>query len=149
MALSGWTLRGIAKELTRRGVPTPQEARVWGGTSVGCVLRNRTYAGVVEALKTEALSPKQRRKDTYGKTSSQRRPEVERIRLEGLVAQPVVTEEEFESVQQRLRDNQRFATKNTKLRDYLLRGRIRCTLCGRVYTGVTRGSLSYYEAVLS
>ena len=50
----------------------------------------------------------------------------------------------IEWVQQRSTDNQRFAAKNTKLREYLLKGRIRCALCGRVYTGVTRGHLSYY-----
>ena len=64
------------------------------------------------------------------------------MRLEGLVAQPAVTEEEFEWVQQRRQYNQQFASKNTKLREYLLKGRIRCGLCGRVYTGVTRNNRS-------
>ena len=144
MALEGETQWGIAKELTRRGLPTPRGGRVWSGTTIGSILSNRVYAGVVEALKTEAVAPKKRLKATYGNTSTRRRPEEERVRLEGLVAAPIVTEEEFEWVQDRRRHNQRFASKNTRLREYLLKGRIRCVLCGRVYTGVTRGNQSYY-----
>jgi site-specific DNA recombinase len=68
----------------------------------------------------------------------------QRVPLEGLVVQPVVTQEEFDWVQQRRRYNQQYAAKNTRLRVYLLKGRIRCGLCGKRYTGVTRGSRSYY-----
>ena len=56
----------------------------------------------------------------------------------------MVNQEEFEWVQQRRKHNQRYAAKNTTLREYLLKGRIRCGLCGRVYTGMTRGNRSYY-----
>jgi site-specific DNA recombinase len=60
----------------------------------------------------------------------------------------VVTEAEFEWMQQRLRENQLLAPKNTKLRSYLLKGMIRCAACGRRYNGVTmtrRGKdYSYY-----
>ena len=52
------------------------------------------------------------------------------------MSRPVVTEDEFQWVQERRRFNQRFASKNTRNRDYLLKGIIKCVLCGRVYTGV-------------
>ena len=144
MALEGETLRSIAKKLTQQGVPTAKGGRVWSATTIGSILANRSYAGVVEALKTEAVTPGARRKATYGKTSTRARPNEQRVPLEGLVVQPVVTQEEFEWVQQRRKHNQRYAAKNTTLREYLLKGRIRCGLCGRVYTGVTRGNRSYY-----
>ena len=144
MALDGETLRGIAKQLTQRGVLAPKGGRVWSGTTIGSILSNRTYAGVVEALKTEAVNPGTRRKASYGKTSSRPRPTEQRVRLEGLVAQPVVTEEEFQWVQQRRKYNQQYGSKNTRLREYLLKGRIKCGLCGRVYTGITRGNRTYY-----
>ena len=118
--------------------------RVWKGTTIGKILSNRAYAGTVEALKTEAVEPRRRSKTTYGKTSSRLRPTEERIKLEGLVSRPVVTEDEFQWVQERRRFNQRFASKNTRNRDYLLKGIIKCVLCGRVYTGVCRKSLAYY-----
>ncbi len=144
MALTGWKLRAIAKELTYRGIPTPRGKRVWTGNTVSCILRNRVYAGVVEALKMEVVTPKQRRGNTYGKSSRRYRRDTEPIRLEGLVEQPVITEGEFDWVRQRLRDNQRFAAKNTRLREYLLRGCIRCARCHRTYIGVTTKGRSYY-----
>ena len=53
--------------------------------SVRHILKNRTYAGVIEALKTESVEPKVRKGSTYGKSSRPLRPENERIHLEGLV----------------------------------------------------------------
>ena len=144
MGLEGKTLWSIAKALTQRGLPTPKGRRVWSSTTVGGILSNRAYAGVVEALKTQAVAPKKRQAGTYGNSSARTRPKEDRVRLEGLVTQPVVSEEEFEWVQEKRRYNQRFAAKNTRLRDYLLKGRIRCALCGRVYTGVTRNGRSFY-----
>ena len=60
------------------------------------------------------------------------------------MAQPIVTEAEFDLVQRFLLENQRFAPKNTRLRQYVLKGLIRCAGCGRIYTDVTRGNRSYY-----
>ena len=101
MELEGETQWGIAKHLTQRGVSTPGGKRVWKGTTIGKILSNRAYAGTVEALKTEAVEPRRRSKTTYGKTSSRLRPTEERIKLEGLVSRPVVTEDEFQWVQER------------------------------------------------
>ncbi len=144
MGLEGKTLWSIAKSLTQRGLPTPKGRRVWSSTTIGGILSNRAYAGVVEALKTQAVAPKKRQAGTYGNSSTRSRPKEDRVRLEGLVTQPVVSEEDFEWVQEKRRYNQRFAAKTTRLRDYLLKGRIRCALCGRVYTGVTRNGRSFY-----
>jgi len=66
--------------------------------------------GLSEALKTEAAILKHRREATSGETSTRKRPEHERIRLEGLATQPIVTEAEFERVH-RLIENQRLRSK--------------------------------------
>ena len=50
---------------------------------------------------------------------------------------PIVTEEEFEWMQSKLKENQQLARKNTRLRNYLLKGMIRCAACGKAYVGVT------------
>jgi len=148
MGLSGWKIQAVATELTRRGIPTPAGKPEWSAYSVRHILKNRTYAGVIEALKTESVEPKVRKAATYGKSGQRVRPEEERIRLAGLVQSPMITEEEFEAMQQRLRENQRLAQKNTKLRIYLLKGLVHCANCGRRYHGVTfdrRGKIhSYY-----
>ena len=148
MGLAGRKIKAIATELTKRGISTPNGKIGWSTYSVRHILKNRTYAGVVEALKTESVEPKVRNAATYGKSGRRIRPENERIRLEGLVEQPIVTEAEFEWMRQRLLDNQTLAQKNTRLRSYLLKGLIHCADCGSRYVGVTfdrRGkSYSYY-----
>ena len=65
------------------------------------------------------------------------RPENELIRLEGLERRPVLTETEFEWMQERLKANQELAQKNTRLRSYGLKGMIKCSTCGKAYVGVT------------
>jgi hypothetical protein len=137
MALAGWKILAIAGELTRRGIPTPRGKLGWAANVVRSILKNRVYAGVIEALKTECVEPKTRKKATYGKSGRRVRPESERIRLEGLVAQPVVNEAEYEWMQARLVENQKWADRNNKLRVYLLKQRINCAACGALYHSVT------------
>ena len=148
MGLAGRKILSIADELTRRGIPTPSGKLGWSAFSVRHILKNHTYAGVIETLKTESVEPKVRKGSTYGKSSRRLRPENDRIPLEGLVERPVVTEEEFGWMQRRLKENQELAQKNTRLRTYLLKGMVGCAACGERYGGVTikrRGKeYSYY-----
>ena len=136
LALEGNTLTGIARELQRRGVPSPRGLAVWRPNTIRAMLHNRTYAGVIEALKTESIEPRHRGSTGYGRTSRRVRPPEERILLRGLVAQPIITEAQFELVQHNLQDNQKMAPRNTKRRKYLLQGLVRCGMCGRTYGGV-------------
>ena len=137
MGLEGWKIKAIATELTHRGIPTPSGKPVWSTSSVRHILKNRTYAGVIEALKTEAVEPKIRKAATYGKSSRRSRPEEERIPLTGRVEHPIVTEDEYRWMQERLLENKRLSEKNTRLRTYLLKGMVRCASCGGRYHGVT------------
>ena len=57
MALEGSTQWGIAKSLTARTIPTPKVRMIWSATTVGSILTNLVYAGVVEALKAEGGGP--------------------------------------------------------------------------------------------
>ena len=143
MAMEGGKLYTICQELTRRAILSPKGYAAWGPNSVRAILQNRAYAGIVEALKTVSVEPRQRRVAGYGKTSRRRRPIEERIRLEGLVAVPIVSEAEFKWVQEQLAEHRRSASRNTQ-RTYLLQGMIRCRLCGRRYGGVYRHGHTYY-----
>ena len=144
MALAGWKLRAIGRELGRRGILTPSGKRDWNTNTLRNMLKNRAYSGVYEALKQESVEPHHRRKATYGKTSKRLRPEHDRVLLHGLVERPLVTEQEFAFVQQRLKDNQLYAKRNTSLREYVLKGLVKCSACGHTYIGVTRNGHSYY-----
>jgi site-specific DNA recombinase len=148
MGLAGWRIKAIAAELTRRGIPTPSGKVLWSTNMVRQILKNRTYAGVVEALKTEAVEPKVRKAATYGKSGRRFRSEEERIPLHSLVEQPIVSEAEYRWMQERLLENKLQAEKNTRLRTYLLKGLIYCAVCGSRYVGATFKRLdkdhSYY-----
>jgi hypothetical protein len=137
LALAGWKTKSIAAELTRRGIPTPRGKVRWSSNTVREILKNRTYAGTVEALKTEAVEPKVRKATTYGKSGRRFRPVEERIPLQGLVEHPIVTEVEYRWILDRLLENKRLAEKNTRLRSYLLKGMVHCAACGARYVGAT------------
>ena len=146
MGLAKRKIMAIAGELTRRGILTPKGKVEWSSFSVRHILKNRTYAGVIEALKTESVEPKARKRATYGKSGRRVRPEDQRIRLEGLVERPIITKGEFDWMQQRLLANQRQAQRNT-VHNYLLKGLIHCTDCGGTYGSVTltrRGKVYAY-----
>ena len=70
MGLSGKKIKSIADELTRRGIPTPTGLLNWSTSTVRSILKNRTYAGVIEALSTEAVEPTVRKKATLASTRS-------------------------------------------------------------------------------
>jgi hypothetical protein len=148
MALAGWGIRTIANELTRRGIPTPKGKPGWSNYSVHHILKNRTYTGIIEALKTESVEPKARIGSSYGKSGWRLRPESERIRLQGLVAHPIISETEYAWMQARFADNQKQSARNNKRRVYLLKQRIDCAACGAKYNSlsiVRRGIVySYY-----
>jgi len=57
MALEGATQWGIAKSLTARGIPTPKGRMVWSGTTVGSILTNLVYAGVLRRSRQKRWPP--------------------------------------------------------------------------------------------
>lgn len=136
--LDRWDIKRIGKELYRRGVPSPKGKPNWSPSSIREILKNPVYAGHVAALKYERVEPRQRWKNTYGKTSVRLKPMEEWRWLDGLVDCPIVTWDQFLAVQERLKLNKLNARRNAK-RDYLLRGLIQCQLChNRHYYGIQR-----------
>jgi site-specific DNA recombinase len=51
----------------------------------------------------------------------------------------LVTQEQYELVQQKLARNRQFASRNNTAHDYLLRSLVSCGLCGLAATGRTAG----------
>lgn len=128
MALSGETLRGIARRLTGEGVPTPRGGKAWAKSTVACILSNPAYSGRYAALRTRRTAPATRRTESYGKSSHESRPDSDWRWLPNMVERPTVTAEQFEQVQRTLERNRIDARRNSK-REYLLRGRIVCGYC--------------------
>ena len=65
---------GHCQEPYGKGYTHSQGTHGLSGTTVGSILTNLVYAGVVEALKTEAVAPRKRRKG--GATTRDTRPRI-------------------------------------------------------------------------
>ena len=133
MALEGSSQRRIAAALTQAGIPSPSGKEHWSPTTISHILRNPTYSGNYVALRNKSVVPQTRKGATYGKSTHALRDVSEQVPLPGLVLEPVVTEEEFQLVQDRLARNKAEGGKVAQF--YLLRGMVRCELCGRRYRG--------------
>jgi site-specific DNA recombinase len=119
--LAGHTLRGIAGDLTRDGIPTPTGKRDWDPSTVRYILTNGIYWGRAMTLQRVQVPVDPAMRKYY--------------------APAVVSPRDAECVQARLRLNQELATPNAPSSEdaegrkedetlVLLRGLARCGYCG-------------------
>jgi len=119
--LQGKTLKGIVKELHRRGIPSPRGREWWPEPTISLILKDTVNYGEYRALRREAVEPKQRRGNTYGKSSSKHHSGIPLTNI--VVEKPIITEEQYDWILTRLEQNKLNAKRNSK-RDYLLRSMI-------------------------
>jgi hypothetical protein len=133
--LSAWM---IAKRLTEARVPTPSESNnnrrrkrppfAWNTNTIGGILRNETYAGMWR----------------FGRRQSGNRGEP----LIEVTVPRIIARELWEKGRARAAENEANAPRRVH-REYLLRGRVTCSKCGRRMRAVFNGSAgprgaSYY-----
>ncbi len=125
MLADGATLRGTANELQAAGIPTPLKCRVWDPKTIQVIARNPAYKGQYYGLRTRTVR-------VNGRQRVQKLDPSEWVLLPD-VAPPLVSEEIWERVQQRLANNKQDASRNLKYAPYaLLRGGfVKCGTCGR------------------
>jgi len=145
MALDGTPFLRIVNYLTENKIPSPSGLGRWHTSTLGRILSNPVYKGEYVALRTERAEPKNRVGPTYGKSSSISRINGEPIPLPDLVSEAIFTQEEFSRVENRLAQNK--ANGGRVVQKYMLRGRIRCELCGRKWRGkvVKSGKYRYHR----
>jgi site-specific DNA recombinase len=127
----GHTLRGLAKHLTDLGVRGPRGSTHWSDSTIRGILTNPVYIGTVYAGRNH-YRPAARRISPLkpvggGNGSLDRLPPEEWI----VVAQipPIVSQEQFDLIQAKLKQNQSYASRNNKAHQYLLRAMVSCGLC--------------------
>jgi site-specific DNA recombinase len=123
LGVDGWSCRQIADELNALGVPT-HYARDGRG------IRGRRTRGLWRAgrIRNMVINPTYRGDLRYGRRTNRAGREVIEARIE-----PLVSGELWVAAQAALARN-RVCTKNTR-RIYLLKGVMRCSLCGLTYVG--------------
>jgi site-specific DNA recombinase len=125
--LKGGSLRAIALDLTRSGIPTPSGiGQTWSASVVHRILSNPSYAGRYTALQTRWERP------SRGQPYRCRPSSNDELIVLPDVAPAIVSEEEFTAAQGRFTLNKQHAVRNNPHPErYLLRtGYVRCGYCG-------------------
>ena len=131
--LEGLSTHAITYRLRESSIPTPGDSEYWLKSTVQQILKNPAYCG-----KTYAFTC------TYGKPKYRMKSDTKR-RYTGIVMKPreewveipnatpaIISEDIYNSVQDRLAHNRKMATRNSK-HEYLLHGHIYCGKCDRAY----------------
>jgi site-specific DNA recombinase len=150
----GLSIGAIARRLNERGVPTRFGKSLWERSKVWAMLRNPAYAGQAAFGKTERAERKRvtrplRQKGGYSARNSanRERPKDQWI---GVAVPALVSEETFARVAEKLAENRRFSSRNTK-EPTLLQGLLVCGQCGyslyRTSTRTTKRQAKYYRCL--
>ena len=152
----GATIADLARWLTSQGVPTRTGKHRWDRSVLWGMLRNPAYAGRAVFGKTQVIHEQaglNRVARLQGRTVPRPAKTVDRPREEWTeIAVPAIVDEDtFARVQQRLEDNKRFATRNSKLPPSLLQGLAACAACGygyyRTRPAPARKKIYYYRCL--
>jgi len=119
--LAGGSVKSIIRELARRSIPSPKGNPQWSAPTIVLILKDTVNFGEYRALKRENVLPKERRGNTYGKTSSKHHPGIPLPNI--VVEKPVISQDEHRWILKRLEHNKLNARRNSR-RDYLLKGLI-------------------------
>ena len=152
----GAAIADLRRWLTAEGVRTRTGKQQWDRSVIWGMLRNPAYAGTAVFGKTQAVhepaglnrTARLAGRAVPRQVRVQDRPEAEWTHIP---VPALVDGETFDRVQQRLEDNKRFASRNTKVPS-LLQGLAACASCGYGYyrtstTTTARKKIYYYRCL--
>lgn len=146
----GYSIREVIKKLYDLKIyPKKKKREFWTKSPVARLLQNETYIGKHFYYKTEAIVPKNPKKQNglngnYKKVkncSRKMRPREEWIPYQ---CPAIIDEEVFIKVQNQLKLNYKYAKRNRKNNYLLAGGLIKCT-CGKTRVGERGGKHLYYR----
>jgi len=138
---SGESLRSIAEELNRRGVPTPRGGLLWVHTTVRGILTNPVHYGQAVYGRWQAQTDEARLEKGYNKRYAKRAPEAEQISIE---SPPIISYELWQRCQEKLKQN-KILKAGRPGRRFLLTGLLVCPECGHRMRGCTALKQSGYR----
>jgi site-specific DNA recombinase len=152
----GAAIADLRRWLTDQGVRTRTGKERWDRSVIWGMLRNPAYAGTAVFGKTQAVHEPaglNRTARLAGRTVPRQVRVQDRPREEwtAIPVPALVDEDTFDRVQQRLADNKRYASRNSKVPS-LLQGLAACSSCGygyyRTSTTTSAGNKIYYYRCL-
>lgn len=129
--LAGTSVRELCAQLETAGIPGPRGGPRWHPSTVITILRSTMLKGEWQFMRRET-----RLVDT---PAGQRRLFVRRRDASEVISLPVpriMSDTEWDQLQARINSNRIEKFHRKAECDYLLRGLIRCALCGRAYSAV-------------
>lgn len=136
--LEGKGLRGLSLTLKQRGIKSPKGGAVWAIPTIDGILKNHAYLGqIVHHKRSEAKS--------IGSIRVATTRYVHHARENWIVtndAHPaIVTQEQFDRVQKRMKGNRKATSPN---KAYMLSGLLKCANCGGRMVGRAYQKARYY-----
>ena len=118
----------IARELTRKGIPTRRGSTTWRANSIIKILNNEKYMG--DLVQKKSYTP-----DFLTHAKQTNRGEVPFIRIENH-HEPIISREIWNLAQERLRQNNKHrAGEGGHSNRYVFSGKIKCGQCGGSFVG--------------
>jgi len=129
-----YNLYEIARYFTEKAYVPRSGNTKWNRTSVWRILKNPAYKGTAAYRKTKAVKPSKKTKLAYEninyfcdeRGSRKTRPEEDWIYIP---VPAIIDESTYNHAQEKLKNNLKFSSRNTKKNDYLLSGLLRCKTC--------------------
>jgi site-specific DNA recombinase len=128
----GESLRAIADSFNARGISTPNGSSIWWAHSVGSIAKNPAYCGRTTVFRTRHEITY---RDGVRKNNGSAKQDVQNHIVLPDATPAIVTPEVFDAVQLKLVDNKKTKGRRPTV-EALLRGRVRCGTCGRLFTPV-------------
>lgn len=134
------SINAICKRLDQRGIKTSKGNVEWAGSVIRGMLSREIYIGLVVFGKTRYIEGEDKKKREV------KQPPVEWVMFE-CPELAIIDKRTFEAARARVQRNREIAKRNTR-HNYLLRGHIKCGLCGRAMAGGSshriKGDYRYY-----
>jgi len=139
-AEEGASLLSLVKKLNASPWRTRHGKKEWNSTTVRAILECEWYIGraYYNRIKNRV---RERTREEIAQGAPRRIVKTERPRSEWITVEVprIVDDALFERVQQRIQENRHFAERRLKRkRTYLLRGLLKCGMCGYAYLGMTQ-----------
>lgn len=142
----GTSLKCVAAHLFANKIPSPTGRSHWTLGTLRGILNNPLYAGQVYSGRWHYRPPRIRRSATrpmgHPHDSSDATPREQWTLVATIPA--IVTQEQFDLVQEKLSKNQTFARRNNKTHSYLLRALVSCGKCNYASVARKNGRHGYY-----
>jgi site-specific DNA recombinase len=141
------TITQIVDRLNALGQKALPRGKRWRFSTVQAILKQPAYTGQAYYNRTRTAHELVGQPKKYGRGRRRTPAHLPRPREEWIeVAVPALLNQDlWDQAQERLRMNQRFATRNNKRHFYLLRSLLVCGICGRTLSGRVSDGHVYYN----